>query len=113
MAYFRVLLVHSNHIIALSLMILFLFKGIVSAFPVLSFSLFKMNKIECLADTETENTGKERNEKNGEKEFIADQRTIFQTLTDLPGISVQQTKSKQANYRQNAFFPVPTPPPNI
>lgn len=113
MAYFRVLLFHSNHIIALSLMILFLFKGIASAFPVLSFSLFKINKIECLADAETENTGKERNEKTGEKEFIADHRTIFQTLTDLPGISVRQTKSKQADYRQNTFFPVPTPPPNI
>lgn len=94
-------------------MILFLFKGIASAFPVLSFSLFKINKIECFTDAGTENTGKERNEKNSEKEFIANHRTIFHILTGLPGTSVKQTKPEQANYRQNTFFPVPTPPPNM
>lgn len=113
MIYFRVLLYYSKHIITAFLITVFLFKGICSLLPVLSFSFFKIPAVECITDAETENTGKERNEKNGEKEFIADHRTAFQVLSDLPGIGVKQAKTMQAGYRQNTFFPVATPPPNF
>lgn len=113
MRYFCVVLYYSTYIIAAFLTTVFLLKGIVSLIPVLSPSFLKTPAIECITDAEIENTGKERNEKNGEKEFIADHRTAFQVLSDLPGIAVKQAKTMQAGYRQNTFFPVATPPPNF
>jgi hypothetical protein len=112
MIYFRVLLYYSKHIIALLLIAAFIFKGIASLFPALSCSFFKIPAIECITDAQTENTGKERNEKTGEQEFIADHRTAFQVLNP-PGIAVKQAKTMQAGYGQNTFFPVATPPPNF
>ena len=112
MIYFRGLLYYSKHIISAFLISVFLFKGISSLLPVLSFPFFKIPAVECITDAETENTGKERNEKSSEKEFIADHRA-FHILTYLPGIAVKQAKAMQAGYRQNTFFPVATPPPNF
>ena len=113
MRYFCVVLYYSTYIIAAFLTTVFLLKGIVSLIPVLSPSFLKTPAIECITDAEIENTGKERNEKSSEKEFIADHRTATYVLSHAPGIFVKRIKTMEAGYRQNIFFPVATPPPNF
>ena len=83
-----------------------------SLFPALSFLLFTPPAIECITDAESENAGKEPNEKNREKEYMADHRAAFQ-VSNPKVISVNPARSIPLGRIQNAFFPVATPPPNF
>ena len=111
MTYFRLLLYCSKHIISVFLITVFLFKGIASLLPALSFS-FKVSAVEFVTDAETENTGKERSEKECKKEFTAEEGFTLHASA-ATGIFLKQTKALRAGYKQNIFFPVFTPPPNF
>ncbi|HTN08973.1 hypothetical protein [Agriterribacter sp.] len=66
-----------------------------------------------LTDTETDNTGKEPYEREGEQSFIADHKNTFFTTAHIPNTSLKKKNKGQTDYRQTNFFPVATPPPNF
>ncbi|HRO45796.1 hypothetical protein [Agriterribacter sp.] len=102
-----------KHITALLLVTIFLLKGSASLLPLFSFSALKTHPAELFTDTETDSSGKERQEREGEQSFIADHKNAFSTGANIAITSLKKKNKGQADYRQTNFFPVATPPPNF
>ncbi len=98
-----------SHIISIFFLAVFLLQGVGSLLPFISFQNSKQDIAELLAKTETENSGKEKEEKISEKEWISHGIDL-----DFPSLLLAGHKKIGVGYPercQNGFLNVITPPP--
>ena len=100
-----------THITSVFLLAVFLLNGIASLLPLFSLDTGKHEIAELLTKTESENSGKEKEEKVPEKE-------LFQHAVDieLPALIINDGKKNppgHSAYWDNIFLAVFTPPPKL
>jgi hypothetical protein len=98
-----------THITSIFFLAVFLFNGAASLLPLFSLETGKQDIAEMLAKTESENSGKEKEEKVPEKE-------LFQHIIDIeiPVLIIPGGKKNapgHSAYWDNIFLAVTTPPP--
>jgi len=100
-----------THITSIFLLAVFLLNGTASLLPLFSLDKGKQDIAELLTKTESENSGKEKEERVPEKE-------LFQHIMDieLPAFVIADGKKNppgHSAYWDNIFLTVFTPPPEL
>jgi hypothetical protein len=99
------------HTISVLLLAVFLFNGVTSLLPLFSIGANKQDIEELLTKTESENSGKEKEEKVPEKEWIHHAMDIeFPALVITNG---KKTVPGQPASWKNIFLTVLAPPPEL
>ena len=100
-----------THITSVFLLAVFLLNGIASLLPLFSLDTGKQEIAELLTKTESENSGKEKEEKVPEKELF--QHAVDIELPALIIIDGKKNPPGHSAYWDNIFLAVFTPPPKL